>query len=93
MRIYRAGFGFLAGILVLSFGSAAPPRLNFFGCHDKPGQVLAVFGGTPGSHHSRNYSSCGSGRYSDDYAAQTRYRRPDARHATDYRSQHYWNDR
>ena len=45
------------------------------------------------SHHSRNYSSYGSGRYSDDYAAQTRYRRAGARHATDYRLQHYWNDR
>ena len=53
MRIYRAGFGLLAGILVLSFGSAAPASAEFFGCHDKPGQVLAVYGGTPGSQPSQ----------------------------------------
>jgi len=93
MRIYRAGFGFLAGILALSFTWAVPASAEFFGCHDKPGQVLAVYGGTPGSYHSRNYSSYGSSRYSDDYAAHTRYHRAGTRHATDYRSQHYWNDR
>lgn len=97
MRILSA-FELLAGILALTLAASAPASAEFFGCQDKPGQVLAVYNGTPGSYHRRNnysraYRSNGSSRYSEDYAAHTRYYRAGASPATDFGSEHSWHDR
>jgi hypothetical protein len=97
MRILSA-FGLLAAILVLTLAAATPASAEFFGCQDKPGQVLAVYNGTPGSYHSRNnysraYRSYGSSRYTDDYAAHTRYYRAGSSPAADFGSERSWHDR
>jgi hypothetical protein len=46
--------GLLSLILALSAGISAPAWAEFFGCHDTPGKVLAVY----------------SGDYTHDYAQQ-----------------------
>jgi hypothetical protein len=40
----RSFFGLLALILAISAGSLLPASAEFFGCNDKPGKVLAVYG-------------------------------------------------
>jgi hypothetical protein len=42
--------GLLALILALSAGISAPAWAEFFGCHDTPGKVLAVYGGDGYTH-------------------------------------------
>lgn len=48
--------GLLALILAFSAGITAPAWAEFFGCHDTPGKVLAVYNGDG---------------YTHDFAAQT----------------------
>lgn len=38
-------FGLLALILAFSAGISAPAWAEFFGCHDTPGKVLALYNG------------------------------------------------
>jgi DNA topoisomerase IB len=90
MRI-DTGFALLAGVLALTLGAVAPASAEFFGCHDKPGQLLYSYSGTPRSYHSHHsYSRDSAYRSSgttDDYAAHTRYYRAGSSRATNYRSQ------
>jgi hypothetical protein len=93
MRIL-SGFGLLAAISALTLGAVAPASAEMFTCHDKPGQVLYSYSGTPDSYRSRrNYSRAGDSSYASttDYAAHTRYYRAGSSRATYYRSQRYWN--
>ncbi len=86
MRSRVVGFGLLAGVLALSVITSASAEM--FTCHDRPGQVLAVYNGSPSGYGSHSYSR----RSSSDYSAQS-YRRSDQRHATYFAaSRHYWND-
>lgn len=87
MRSRVIGFGLLAGTLALS--AITPASAEMFTCHDRPGQVLAVYNGSPTTYGSRSYSR----RYTSDYSAQS-YRRSYQRHASYFAaSRHYWNDR
>jgi len=88
MRIGRAGYGLLAGSLALGIG-AGPASAELFTCHDKPGQVLYSYSGTPGGYHGRNYSRW---RSTDDYAAHSRYYRAGSSHATYERSRRSWDE-
>jgi hypothetical protein len=104
MRIYK-GFMFLAGVAALSMGAVAPASAEFFGCHDKPGQVLYSYNGSPSDFRDRSYNSGGyshysgsssygsSSSYSEDSGGNTRYYRAGSSHATNYRSPRYRNDR
>jgi hypothetical protein len=56
--------GLLAVILAVSAGMS-PASAEFFGCHDKPGKVLASYAGSPSSYSD-------SRRYTHEFAAQTR---------------------
>jgi hypothetical protein len=90
MRISTICCGVLAGMLGLTFGSLTPASAEFFGCHDKRGQLLYTYNGTPSSYRSRSYSNS---RYSTNLSAQRlRY---GTRHspATYFHSRRYWNDR
>ena len=53
--------GVAAAIIVLGLAGIAPARAEFFGCNDRPGQVLYNSGwhrgGTRTSHASRDYSA------------------------------------
>jgi hypothetical protein len=87
MRSRVVGLGLLAGVLALSAITSASAEM--FTCHDRPGQVLAVYNGSPSTYGSRSYSR----HYSSNYSAQS-YRRSYQRHATIFAaSRHYWNDR
>jgi hypothetical protein len=87
-------FGLLAliGILVVAF--SAPASAEMFTCHDRPGQLLYSYNGTPsqftGRRHRysapRYYSRSSSHYYR---AGSSRYRR----HATYYSDSRYWNGR
>lgn len=95
MRINRAGFGLLAGMVALGL-SAVPASAEFFGCRDKPGQLLYSYSGSPGGYHSRSSGSSASyssGRTTSDYSAHTRYYRAGSAHATYYDSGRYREDR
>jgi hypothetical protein len=54
-------FGLIGLILAISAGLLTPAAAEFFGCHDRQGQVLAVYGG-----------GSGGGRYSHVFAQQPR---------------------
>ena len=58
---------FLALVLAVSAASLAPAAAELFGCHDKPGKVLATYNGAPGS---RSYTS----GTTHEFAAQSRPR-------------------
>ena len=88
MGIGRAGCGLLAGTLALGL-SAAPAAAEMFTCHDRPGQVLYSYNGSPGDYHGRNYSRR---RSTDDYAAHTRYYRAGSSRASYYRPRHSWDE-
>jgi hypothetical protein len=88
MRIGTFGGGLLVGTLALSL-SAAPASAEMFTCHDKPGQVLYSYKGTPSDYRGRNYSRR---RTTDDYAAHTRYYRADSSHASYYGSRRSWDE-
>ena len=84
MRIYK-GLGVLAGVAALSLAAMAPASAEFFSCHDKPGQLLYSYNGTPDGFRSHsNYSRARSSRAygSTDYAAHTRYYRAGSSPAT-----------
>ena len=74
MRIDK-GLVLLAGIAALSLAAVAPASAEFFSCHDKPGQLLYSYNGTPDSYRSRHNYSPTSSSYraygSTDYAAPT----------------------
>jgi len=88
MRFGRSGFGLL--VLALSLAATAPASAELFTCHQRPGQVLYSYNGSPGQYGSRSYTS--SPRYSSSYAAQPS-RRSYQTHATYFNARHYWNDR
>jgi hypothetical protein len=69
MRIVAIGLGLLLGALVLSVGVTVPASAEFFGCHDRPGQLLYSYKGTPSEFHDRNSSNS---RFANSYAAQPR---------------------
>ena len=91
MRIDRAGYGLLAGSLALAL-SAAPAAAELFTCHDRPGQVLYSYSGTPSDYHGRQNYSYSRRRYTEDYAAHTRYYRAGSSHASFYRSRRSWDE-
>jgi len=76
------------GLLILALVAATPASAEMFTCHDKPGQVLAVYNGSPNNLGGRSYSR----RYTSDYSAQSSRQRYQA-HASYINSRHYWNDR
>src|SRR6266852_1850278 len=63
MPKYCNFFGLLAVMLVISAGMS-PASAEFFGCHDKPGRVLASYT-SPSSHNAGS-------RYTHEFAAQSR---------------------
>ncbi len=94
MRINTVGIGLLAGLAMVGL-SAFPAAAEDFTCHDKPGQVLYTYNGTPSQFHDRGYrrgaSSYASTRYTTG-SAHRRHYRAGAR-ATYYRSRRYGYDR
>jgi hypothetical protein len=99
MRIDK-GLAVLAGALALSLAAAAPASAEMFTCHDKPGQVLYSYNGSPDSYrsHSPNRRSYGYGRASGSQAygsaTQTRYYRAgSSQRASYFDRQRSWNDR
>jgi len=89
MRIGTAGYGLLAASLALAL-SAAPAAAEMFTCHDRPGQVLYSYNGTPSDYHGRNYSS--RWRQTDGYSARTRYYRAGSSHTAYYGSRRLWDE-
>ena len=88
MRIRGVAFGLVAGISALTFGAVTQASAEMFTCHDRPGQVLAVYNGSSSQYGSRSYSR----RYSSDYSAQRPRPRYQA-HVSYYSSRRSWNDR
>ena len=65
MSHVRLAAGLAAAVIVLGSAGVAPARAEFFGCNDRPGQVLYSSG--------RHYSAVHTSRYySRDYSAQPR---------------------
>ena len=64
MSHVRMAAGLAAAIIVLGLTGIAPARAEFFGCNDRPGQVLH----SSGWQHSSTRTS----RYTRDYSAQPR---------------------
>lgn len=60
----RSFLGLVGLILTISAGLLTPAAAEFFGCHDRPGQVLAVYGD----------GASGGSRYRHIYAQQSRPR-------------------
>lgn len=87
MRFGVLGYGL--GLLALA-AAASPASAELFNCHQKPGQVLYSYNGSPANYGSR--SSSASHRYTSDYSAQSSRQRYQA-HATVFGSHHYGNDR
>lgn len=86
MRLRPTGLGLLA--LAVTLGASAPASAELFTCHQRPGQVLYSYGGSPGQYGNRGSSS--SQRYTNDFAASSR--RQYQPHAS-YTPRHYGNDR
>jgi hypothetical protein len=82
MRCVATVFALLAGVMVLSLSLSAPARAEFFGCHDRRGQVLYTYNGTPSQFHDR---------YAGSSYSQPRIRYSRAG-SSDYDSR-YWNER
>ena len=70
MRNLATSLGLAVGALALSLSTAAPARAEFFGCNDKPGQLLYSYNGPATAYHSRR-ATHSSRRYTDDYSAQS----------------------
>jgi hypothetical protein len=86
MRGVLTGFGLGAGLLALILSAAAPARAEFFGCGDRPGQLLYTYNGTPSGFHDRYSGS----RYSDNYSRpRMRYSRAGSSY---YDDRHYYSD-
>ena len=65
MSHVRLAAGLTAAVIVLGLTGIAPARAEFFGCNDRPGQVLSSGG--------RHYSAAHTSRsYTRDYSAQPR---------------------
>ena len=74
--------------LALTLGASAPASAELFTCHQRPGQVLYSYGGSPTQYGNRSSSS--SQRYTSDFAASSRRQyQPQA----SYSSRRYGNDR
>jgi hypothetical protein len=71
---------FVAGNAFFSTSTSTSASAEFFGCHDKPGRVLASYDAASRHQYSR--------RYSYEFAAQARTRR--VNYAGPGR---YWSDR
>ena len=75
-------FRTLLGVAALTTalaGSSLPAAAEFFGCHDRPGQVLAVYNGAP-ADYVRHLRRVGP-RYTHAYSAHA-YRHRVRRHYT-----------
>jgi len=64
MSQVRLTAGLAAAVIVLGLAGVAPARAEFFGCNDRPGQVLY----DSGWHHGAARTS----RYARGYSAQPR---------------------
>ncbi len=64
MSHVRMAAGLAAAVIALGLTGVAPARAEFFGCNDRPGQVLYSSG-----HH---YSAAHTRYDSRDYSAQPR---------------------
>jgi hypothetical protein len=84
MRFRYVGLSFAA----FALGSMTPAAAEMFTCHDRPGQVLAVYNGTPGQFGSRAATNYRSSRYAGSYAG---YRAGRTRLTEN--SRRYWDDR
>jgi hypothetical protein len=62
-----------------------PASAELFTCHQRPGQILSTYSGSPSQYGNR--SSSYSQRYTNDFAASSR------RPQLSYSSRHYGNDR
>jgi hypothetical protein len=83
--------GLVAVGLALSASVVTPASAEFFGCNgtDRPGRVLYGYNGTPATYGAR-YAR---GRYTHDFAAQSRPRRTHVTHVTYDASKRYWDER
>jgi hypothetical protein len=86
MRFRATGLGLM--VLALTLGASAPASAELFNCHQRPGQVLYSYSGSPGQYSGRSASS----RTTSDFAASSR-RQQYQTHATSSSSRHYGNDR
>jgi hypothetical protein len=84
MRFRPIALGLMASALTL--GVSAPASAELFTCHQRLGQVLSTYSGSPGQYGNRSSSQ----RYTSDFAASPR--RQAQSHAS-YTSRHYGNDR
>ncbi|HZD89608.1 MAG TPA: hypothetical protein VE224_05880 [Pseudolabrys sp.] len=84
--------GFIAIVGVLATISAAPASAEFFGCNDRPGQLLYSYNGTPDAYISRRHRYGAPRSYSRSTSRD--YRAPrHRRHVTYYGDMRYWNSR
>lgn len=91
MRTFATGFAIAAGVLALTLGGLAPASAEFFGCHDRPGQLLYSYNGPASAYHGRSATRY-SRAYTDAYAAQSRRYR--VSHSRTYSgSSRYWTER
>lgn len=81
-------FGLLALIGALMVVFSAPASAEFFGCKDRPGQLLYSYTGTPDAYIRRRQRGSAPRSYSRRYSTSRRQR-----HATYYGSARYWNGR
>ena len=91
MSSIRSVVGLLLLIGALMAVSSLPASAEFFGCNDRPGQLLYSYRGTPAGYAQRQYRYSTprySSRYSSYYSA-----RHHRRHATYYGDTRYWNGR
>ena len=79
------GVGFLAAAVALTFATSALAEM--FNCHQRAGQVLYSYSGSPGQYGGRTSSSRSYSTTS--YSSRTRYQQQ----ASYSGSRHYWNDR
>lgn len=79
----RMAAGLAVAVIVLGLTGVAPARAEFFGCNDRPGQVLYNSG--------RHLGAVRTSRYTRDYSAQPRrYRQA---HVTYSSAPHYYDSR
>jgi hypothetical protein len=70
MRRVAASFALLLGAVVMTLGTAVPAAAEFFGCSDRPGQLLYTYNGTPGQFDDRAYTRS---RHANRYASHSRH--------------------
>jgi len=88
----RSLLGLLALIGALTAVYSSSASAEFFGCNDRPGQLLYSYSGSPGAYGRRQYRSS-TPRYSSHYYTRSYSARPHRRHATYYGDTRYWNGR